>query len=85
MTVVRTGYASVARSSAATARAAGLAYSSCASLNAVYPHGVAEAGVTSDRVSGVARALKGPPFFSSSLCALNTGRDRDKDGISCER
>jgi len=25
------------------------------------------------------------PFYSNALCAANSGSDRDKDGIACER
>jgi Carboxypeptidase regulatory-like domain/Excalibur calcium-binding domain len=89
ITAIRAGYASVLRGSAYTAPAVGLAYPNCTALTSVYPHGVAKIGVRYDRVSGTNRALKGPPFFSTSLYNLNHAHnpdlDRDNDGIECER
>lgn len=85
VTAVRSGYTSVQRASAPTAAVPGQAYPNCAALNAVYPHGVARIGVTGDRVRGVLRPFKGTPFFSNTLYSLNTGRDRDNDGIACEQ
>jgi hypothetical protein len=85
ITAVRAGYASVLRGSAYTAPAVGLAYPNCDALNSVYPHGVARNGVAYDLVSGVYLPVSGPPFFSTSLYNLNPDRDRDKDGIACER
>lgn len=85
ITAVRAGYASVLRGSASTAPAVGLAYPNCDALNSVYPHGVARIGVAYDLVSGRYLPVSGPPFFSTSLYNLNPGRDRDKDGIACER
>lgn len=84
-TGTRSFYASVARSSVATTKVTGLKYTTCAGLNKIYPHGVAKIGTKYDRVSGANKALKGPPFFSSTLYALNTTRDADKDAIACEK
>jgi hypothetical protein len=85
ITAIRVGYATVLRGSPYTAPAVGLAYPNCTAPTLVYPHGVARIGVVYDRVSGVNRALKGPPFFSTTLYNLNPSLDRDKDGIACER
>ncbi|HEY2042265.1 MAG TPA: hypothetical protein VGH11_06260 [Jatrophihabitans sp.] len=85
VTAAHGGYANVARGSASTAPVRGQAFPNCVALNRVYPHGVARIGVRYDRVSGVNKPLKGPPFFSTSLYNLNPNRDGDKDGIACER
>ncbi|MCW2539800.1 MAG: hypothetical protein JWN95_1525 [Frankiales bacterium] len=85
----RTGYVTASRSSAATAIVGGQAYPNCTVLTAAYPHGVAKIGVTRDHVGNSYRALKGPPFFSTTLYNLNIrdnhDLDRDHDGIACER
>jgi Excalibur calcium-binding domain len=56
-------------------------YRNCKSLNAKYPHGVGRVGAR-DKTSGV-------PVTnfkrSNRLYRLNEGRDRDKDGIACEK
>jgi len=85
ITAVRAGYASVLRGSAYTAPVVGLAYPNCDALNLVYPHGVARIGVRYDLVSRSYLPVSGPPFFSTTLYNLNPDRDRDKDGIACER
>lgn len=81
----RASYVTVTKQSAATIPVVGLAYANCLALNAAYPHGVAKVGILYDRVSGVNRAFKGTPFFSTALYALNPARDGDKDGIACEK
>ena len=57
-------------------------FANCAELNAVYPHGVGRPGAR-DHTTGT------PPvttfLVDAALYAANTGRDRDKDGIACER
>jgi hypothetical protein len=57
------------------------AYPNCTALNKVYPHGVGLPGAR-DRTSGT-------PVTSFTRDAatyrLNTGRDRDKDRIACEK
>jgi hypothetical protein len=80
----RTNYTTTSQTSAGTAKVTGLAYANCTALTKAYPHGVAKAGIKSDIVSKKPRALKGPPFFSSAVYALNTKSDGDKDGIACE-
>lgn len=56
-------------------------YQNCAKLNAVYPHGVGKPGAK-DKTSGT-------PVTSftvnKKVYALNSGSDRDKDGIACEK
>jgi hypothetical protein len=59
------------------------AYPNCKALNRVYPHGVGRVGAR-DRVRGDT-----PPVTtfkrSHTLYRLNTARDRDEDGIACEK
>lgn len=58
-------------------------YSDCASLNQVFPHGVGRAGAV-DHVSGSTQPVT-TFYVSSWIYSGNPGRDRDKDGIACER
>lgn len=81
----RGSFVTVAKQSASTAKAVGLAYKNCTALVAVYPHGVAKAGIKVNLANGVPRLLKGPPFFSTAVYNLNSKSDGDKDGIACER
>ncbi len=56
-------------------------YANCAALNRVYPHGVGLPGAV-DRTSGT----RVTTFTrDAATYRLNTGRDRDKDKIACER
>ena len=56
-------------------------FSNCTDLNRVYAHGVGKPGAR-DRTSGtpVTTFLR-----NAALYAANTGSDRDKDGIACEK
>ncbi len=56
-------------------------YSNCAKLNKKYPHGVGKKGAR-DHTSGtpVTNFTR-----SNTVYAANKARDRDKDGIACER
>jgi outer membrane biosynthesis protein TonB len=57
------------------------AYPNCAALNRVYPHGVGRPGAV-DRTSGT----RVTTFTrDAATYRLNPGRDRDKDGIACEK
>lgn len=68
---------SVAASSADAARS----YSNCKALNRDYPHGVGKTGAR-DSTSG-----KAVTNFtrSSKLYRANRSKDRDGDGIACEK
>ena len=56
-------------------------FRNCTALNRVYPHGVGRVGAR-DRTSGTpVRAFK----RSNLLYRQNSGSDRDKDGIACEK
>ena len=56
-------------------------YPNCTALNAVFRHGVARKGAH-DKTSG-----KPVTNFTvnAKVYTLNTARDRDKDGIACEK
>ena len=60
-------------------------FGNCAELNAVYPGGVARVGVTGNSVSGSLRPFRVPPYFDDALYEANKARDRDGDGIACEK
>lgn len=57
-------------------------FSNCTKLNQTYPHGVGRQGAR-DRVSS------GTPVTNftrnTAVYNQNTGRDRDKDGVACEK
>jgi hypothetical protein len=55
-------------------------FANCTALNKVYPHGVAKKGY-----SKTASGLTGKPKVSNSLYSQNSGSDRDKDGVACEK
>ncbi|WP_419216329.1 excalibur calcium-binding domain-containing protein [Gordonia sp. CPCC 205333] len=56
-------------------------YSNCAALNGDYPHGVGKAGAT-DSTSGTPVT---DFTVDNDLYSANTARDRDDDGIACEK
>ena len=66
---------------AAPSQGAAKTYKNCTALNKVYPHGVGRKGAR-DKTSG-----KPVTNFkvSNSLYAANRGKDRDRDGIACEK
>lgn len=66
----------------ATARAAGRAttYKNCTALNKVYKGGVAKVGA-----KNIGGKTNYKPFYNNDLYKANSGSDRDKDGIACER
>jgi hypothetical protein len=57
-------------------------YPNCKALNAVYPHGVGRVGARDKTKSG-----KPVTNFkrSNKLYRENRARDRDKDGVACEK
>lgn len=65
-----------------TTYAAAVSYANCTALNAVYPHGVGRPGAVDHVTSGKPVTTF---FVSLSLYTANTGLDRDKDGIACEK
>jgi hypothetical protein len=58
-------------------------YANCTALNKVYPHGVGKPGAV-DKVSGRSKPVRNFTK-NAAVYKLNTARDRDKDGIACEK
>ena len=57
-------------------------YANCPAMNKIYPHGVGRSSTAVDRTPGVrVRNF----YVGKALYGLNTGSDRDKDGIACEK
>ncbi|WP_458412746.1 excalibur calcium-binding domain-containing protein [Schinkia sp. CFF1] len=56
-------------------------YKNCKELNKVYPGGVA----ISATVKNKGGKTKSKPTVSNELYQANKGKDRDNDGIACER
>lgn len=67
----------------ATGSAAARVFANCTALNKVYAHGVGRKGAR-DRVSGSSRPVTNF-FVSTTIYSANRARDRDKDGVACER
>ena len=71
------------RSHRAAAPAAVRVFANCSALNKVYPHGVGRKGAR-DHVSGASSPVRNF-YVSTAIYNANTGRDRDRDGIACEK
>ena len=73
--------ASQASAAVSSTAAASKKYRNCTALNKVYPHGVGRVGAR-DHTSGtpVTNFKR-----SNKLYRENKSRDRDKDGIACEK
>lgn len=56
-------------------------FSNCKELNAKYPGGVAKSASTVNR-GGETKLM---PFVSAKIYKENRTKDRDKDGIACEK
>lgn len=56
-------------------------YANCKALNKVYSGGVAK----SSTVKNKGGKTKYKPFVSKAIYNANISKDRDKDGIACER
>ena len=56
-------------------------FSNCAALNAVYRGGVAK----NSKVQNQGGATKYTPTVNAKVYSENASKDRDKDGIACER
>jgi len=54
---------------------------SCAALNARYPHGVGKVGARDKTFGELVTTFK----RSNALYVIAKGRDRDKDGLACEK
>lgn len=58
-------------------------FANCTAMNKVYPHGVGRKGAR-DHVSGTSGPVTSF-YVSTTIYNANTGRDRDKDGVACEK
>ncbi|RHW32132.1 hypothetical protein D1B31_21580 [Neobacillus notoginsengisoli] len=56
-------------------------YKNCTEINKVYKGGIAK----SSKVKNKGGKTKYKPFVSKALYDANRSKDRDKDGIACER
>jgi hypothetical protein len=56
-------------------------FSNCAELNKTYPGGVAK----SSKVKNKGGTTKLKPIVNAKVYAENIGKDRDNDGIACEK
>ena len=56
-------------------------FANCSALNKVYPGGVAK----SSKVKNKGGATNYAPEVNSKIYEANKSKDRDKDGIACER
>ena len=56
-------------------------FANCAALNDVYPGGVAK----NSKVTNMGGATNYLPAVKSKIYRANASKDRDKDGIACER
>jgi Excalibur calcium-binding domain len=58
-------------------------FANCTALTAVFPHGVGKPGAR-DHVSGHGKPIT-KWTHDAATYSRNTGLDRDKDGVACER
>lgn len=56
-------------------------FSNCSELNAVYPGGVAK----NTKAQNKGGATEYSPVVKPKVYKLNSSKDRDRDGIACER
>ncbi|MTD47350.1 calcium-binding protein [Conexibacter sp. W3-3-2] len=56
-------------------------YKNCAALNKVYPHGVGKPGARDKSQDERVTNFR----VNRAVYNLNKGKDRDKDGIACEK
>lgn len=59
----------------------GKKFSNCTALNLVYPGGVAKSKLLKNKGG----ATKKTPIVSAKVYAENSSKDRDGDGIACEK
>jgi len=62
---------------------AAVKYANCAALNKVYPHGVGRTGAR-DKVSGKTKPVTNFTR-NDAVYRENIGKDRDGDGVACEK
>lgn len=58
-------------------------FSNCAAMHKVYEGGVAKRKAAQKRA--IADGVKIAPIVNAKVYAENASRDRDKDGVACER
>ena len=56
-------------------------FANCSELNKVYPGGVAK----NSKVTNKGGATKNTPAVKPAIYKKNVSKDRDKDGIACEK
>jgi hypothetical protein len=56
-------------------------FKNCAAVHKVYKHGIAKSRAAARHANG----LTGAPKISAALYKANKGKDRDHDGVACER
>ncbi|WP_316570431.1 excalibur calcium-binding domain-containing protein [Neobacillus sp. YIM B06451] len=71
----------LAYGSATIAEGAAKKYANCTELNKDYKGGVAK----DSKVKNIGGKTRYQPFVSKALYDANKSKDRDKDGIACER
>lgn len=69
---------------AATTSPKPVKYANCTALNKVYPHGVAKAKSSKDKVKGKTKPATGFTV-NAKVYQLNSKLDRDKDTVACEK
>jgi hypothetical protein len=77
------GLIGVAAAPAAAALPKPKKYANCAALNKVYKDGVAKKGAK-DKVKGSTKPVTNFTVYTATY-NLNKARDRDKDGVACEK
>jgi hypothetical protein len=66
---------------AAQASAGATKFKNCTAVHKKYKHGIAKSTKAASRANG----LTGKPKVSLSLYNANKGKDRDHDGVACEK
>jgi hypothetical protein len=56
-------------------------FKNCTAVHKKYKHGIAKSTKAAKRANG----LTGKPKISLSLYTANKGKDRDRDGVACEK
>ena len=72
---------SIVTPSSASSSLVGKKFANCAALNDVYPGGVAK----NSKVTNIGGATNYLPVVKPKIYKANSSKDRDKDGIACER
>lgn len=69
---------------AATTSPKPVKYANCTKLNKVYPHGIAKAKGSKDKVKGKTKPVT-TFTINAKVYQLNSTLDRDKDTVACEK